>query len=166
MDRKTLIIVIIAVLIVISGGVFVYNNLSSVGFHNDPDRVSAAQIASVKPLGVKSSQPNDRLSQFLQKAILSKSANWGDLIPLVPSVLKEGQSRDSVESILFKAEFAPTSLDNFSWRQKFNFGSGSDLYRIKFKANGCTVQNSVMVQFDDQDRLVNAQGLQDELGCL
>jgi hypothetical protein len=166
MDRKTLILIIFAVIIMIGGGFYYIYDKTEISFNSDPDRLSAAQINSIKPMGIKTTQPSDRLSQYLQKAITTKSANWGDLVPLQPKVFTEGQSRESVEAMLFKADFAPTTLDNFSWRQRYDFGSGTDLYRIKFKDKGCTVQNSVMVQFDDNDRLISAQGLQDELGCL
>lgn len=165
MDRKTLIVLIVAAIVTIGGGIYFLNHRSEVAIGNDSDPVTVAQINSVRPMGLINSEPKDRLSQYLQGAIDSKTANWGDLVVIMPGVFSEGQTRDSVEAMLFKAQFAPTTLENFSWRQKYDFDAGSDLYRLKFKAGGCTLQNSVMIRFDDSDRLISAKGLQDELGC-
>lgn len=114
---------------------------------------------------VKTGVPNDRISQFFERALGQQAFSWGQLVPISPGAFDVGETRKTVEQRLIKAGYSPTSLENFSWRTKFNLPSGAELYRLKFKNKDCQLQNSVMVRFDDGDRLIDAQGLQDELGC-
>ena len=107
-------------------------------------------------------KPNDAVTRTIRNG----SNEWGAAIALMPKPFKTGDAEDDVLRQLSKAKYTTDSDKTFSWSKPKSFPADSQFYEKSVEGVPCSVHFEVVVRFDDQHRLVEAWGTEDEAGCL
>ena len=107
-------------------------------------------------------KPNDAVTRTIRNG----SNEWGAAIALTPKPFKTGDAQDDVLRQLSKAKYTTDSDKTFSWSKPKSFPADSQFYEKSVEGVPCSVHFEVVVRFDDQHRLVEAWGTEDEAGCL
>lgn len=107
-------------------------------------------------------KPNDAITRTIRNG----SNEWGAAIELTPKPFKKGDADDDILRQLSKAKYTVDTDKSFSWRKPRSFPAGSQFYERSVEGLPCSVHFEVVVRFDDQHRLLEAWGTEDEAGCL
>ncbi|WP_303830374.1 hypothetical protein [Asticcacaulis taihuensis] len=107
-------------------------------------------------------KPNDPVTRTIRNG----SNEWGAATELTPKPFKKGDAEDDVLRQLSKAKYTADTDKSFSWRKPRSFPAGSQFYERYVEGLPCSVHFEVVVRFDDQHRLIEAWGTEDEAGCL
>lgn len=107
-------------------------------------------------------KPNDAVTS----AIRNGRHEWGMAIALTPKPFKTGDAEDDVLQRLSRAKYTADSDKTFSWSKPRQFSASSQFYERSVEGLPCSIHFEVVVRFDNQHRLVEAWGAEDEAGCL
>ncbi|MFT4077174.1 MAG: hypothetical protein QM647_16725 [Asticcacaulis sp.] len=107
-------------------------------------------------------KPNDAVTRTIRDG----SHEWGTAIALTPKPFKTGDAEGDVLQRLSRAKYTVDSDKTFSWRKPKQFPPGSQFYERSVEGLPCSLHFEVVVRFDNQHRLIEAWGTEDEAGCL
>ncbi|WP_349319465.1 hypothetical protein [Asticcacaulis sp. MM231] len=107
-------------------------------------------------------KPNDAITRTIRNG----SHEWGKAIALTPKPFKIGDPESDVLRHLSKAKYTTDTDKAFSWSKPKSFPADSQFYEKSVGGLPCSLHFEVVVRFDDQHRLLEAWGTEDEAGCL
>lgn len=107
-------------------------------------------------------KPNDAVTRTIRNG----GNEWGTAIALTPKPFKAGDAEEDVLRRLSKAKYTIDSDKTFSWSKPRQFPADSQFYERSVEGLPCSLHFEVVVRFDDQHRLIEAWGAEDEAGCL
>lgn len=110
-------------------------------------------------------KPNDPLTRTLRGGGKAGSG-WGSAVQLIPIPLTRGEARHDVDLVLAKGKYTADRQRNFSWHSPREFPAGSLFYAKHVDGAPCSLTYEVVVTYDDNGRLLDAVGNQEEAGCL
>lgn len=91
---------------------------------------------------------------------------WGAMVNLIPDDFNVGESLETVASKLKFSGYKNIPVENAWQRYKDKVGKNKFMYVRDANMLVCNISLYVFVEFDDNGKLISAQGTQHEHGCL
>lgn len=96
---------------------------------------------------------------------LHAGPKWGTRVKLVPHVFKHYETKDKVEKKRLRAGY--TKNNDLKWGiYKEDIKKGSIVYSRDGSRIPCNIIYIVIIQLNDADLLIHAEGTKEETGCL
>lgn len=131
--------------------------------------IAGGAFALLALAGASGSQALFRFDLYLNPVaapIKLNGSKWGDKVDLSPRPVKIGDHRAKVLVLLRKSGFSRTPDETVWKRYEGEILDGNELYEREAESLICQARLYVFLKFDDEGRLVSAQGAKHEHGCL
>ena len=91
---------------------------------------------------------------------------WETRLTLLGSVFQAGQSKSEFEKIVKTASFIPNPDFRLYFNKDDTIASTELVWSVKQGSSVCNMEWAIIAQFDEDNKLISADGVVSERGCL